>query len=287
MAKFLQGNELNLEIEKLFDCAEEQIILISPYIRLHERYASVLKTKIARDKVKIILVFGKNEEDLSKSMKEVDFNFFKEFPNIEIRYEKRLHAKYYSNENSAILTSMNLYNYSQDHNIEAGVMTKSSILGKLWEGEEGLDTQALKYFNRVIEQSELLFEKTPEYKKGLMGLTQTYINSVIKTDKLTEFFGGKLKTGPKTETNLEIKSNNSIGIEKGFGFCIRTGVKIPFDHKMPFCKKSFLEWNWYKNKDYKEKYCHFSGEESSGETTYAMPILSKNWKKAMEFHDYL
>jgi hypothetical protein len=37
--------------------------------------------------------------------------FFKEFPNIEIRYEKD--AKN-ANEASAILTSMNLYEFSQD-----------------------------------------------------------------------------------------------------------------------------------------------------------------------------
>jgi hypothetical protein len=93
MAKFLTGNELNLELEKLFERADEQIILISPYIKLHDRYISSLRTKKENSDLEIIIVFGKNEEDLSKSMKEEDFNFFKEFPNIEVRYEKRLHAK--------------------------------------------------------------------------------------------------------------------------------------------------------------------------------------------------
>lgn len=73
--------------------------------------------------LEIIVVFGKNEDDISKSMSQEDFNFFKEFPNIEIRYEKRLHAKYFANEENAILTSMNLYGYSQDNNIEFGILT--------------------------------------------------------------------------------------------------------------------------------------------------------------------
>ena len=32
--------------------------------------------------------------------------------------------------------------------------------------------------------------------------------------------------------------------------------------------------------DYLEKYCHFSGEPSNGETSFNKPILKKNWKKA-------
>src|SRR5947207_8991421 len=111
MATFLTGNELNTQLGNLFEYANEYLILISPYIKLHDRYASALKAKRENYDLKIIVVFGKNEDDFSKSMKQEDFNFFKDFPNIEIRYEKRLHAKYYANENSAILTSMNLYNF--------------------------------------------------------------------------------------------------------------------------------------------------------------------------------
>ena len=34
-----------------------------------------------------------------------------------------------------------------------------------------------------------------------------------------------------------------------------------------------------------EKFCHFSGEPSGGETSVAKPILKKNWKKAKETFD--
>ncbi len=197
MAKFLTGNELNTELEKIFERADEQIILISPFIKLHDRFISTLRTKKDNHKLEITIVFGKNEEDMSKSMKQEDFNFFKEFPNIQIRYERRLHAKYYSNETSAILTSMNLYTYSQDNNIEAGVMTKATLLGnfatKLWDGEESFDSQAWTYFKRVIDQSDLLFHKTPQYESAMMGLTKKYKDSKIEVDKLTEFFADKAK----------------------------------------------------------------------------------------------
>lgn len=212
MAKFLTGNELNTELEKLFERAEEQIILISPFIKLHDRFISTLRTKKDNHKLEITIVFGKNEEDISKSMKQEDFNFFKEFPNIQIRYERRLHAKYYSNETSAILTSMNLYTYSQDNNIEAGVMTKATLLGnfatKLWDGEESFDNQAWTYFKRVIDQSDLLFCKVPQYESALLGFTKKYIESRVEIDKLTEFFEDRYNFESKYRKDISEKKKN-------------------------------------------------------------------------------
>src|SRR6185312_5039710 len=206
MATFLTGNELNSELGNIFEEASSVIILISPFIKLHERYISILKTKKDRPDLEVIIVFGKNQDDFSKSMKEEDFNFFKEFPNIEIKYEKRLHAKYYANESTAILTSMNLYDYSQDNNIEAGVMTKHNLLSKLGVVvvEGSLDNEAESYFSRVIEQSELLFKRSPQYDKKILGLTKKFTGSKIIVDKLSDFFADRIKLGlPKYKGSLE------------------------------------------------------------------------------------
>ena len=72
------------------------------------------------------------------------------------------------------------------------------------------------------------------------------------------------------------------GNRNNTGYCIRTGEKIPFDIKKPFSAKAFKEWNIYKNEDYAENYCHFSGEPSKGQTSFKNPILKKNWKAAKE-----
>ncbi len=299
MAKFLTGNELNSELEKIFERADEQIILISPFIKLHDRYISTLRTKKDNHKLEIIIVFGKNEEDMSKSMKQEDFNFFKEFPNIQIRYERRLHAKYYANESSAILTSMNLYTYSQDNNIEAGVMTKATLLGNLASnfmtnvtGEDSFDNQAWTYFKRVIEQSDLLFHKTPQYESANFGLTKRYKESKIEVDKLSEFFSDK----PKFESKYRKDNYEKKKVEEpqapqttqaksiGSGFCIRTGKQIPFNAKRPLSDEAYKSWAQFSKDDYPEKFCHYSGEPSNGETTFAKPILRKNWSKAKAEH---
>jgi hypothetical protein len=296
MATFLTSNELNTALESLFECADEHLILISPYIKLHDRYASVLKTKKDNYSLKITVVFGKNEEDISKSMKQEDFNFFKDFPNIEIRYEKRLHAKYYANESSAILTSMNLYNFSQDNNIEAGVLTnRKGILGSLTNnlvsnvtGQDTLENQTAYYFDRVIEQADLLFLKVPKFESTMLGLSKRYTTSIIETDKLSDFFTNKIKSDTFKKENIVAKQGSSQYVNRQattqIGFCIRTGVQIPFNQKQPMSDTAFQSWKKFSNNEYPEKYCHFSGEQTNGETTFSRPILRKNWSKAKEIH---
>ena len=112
MTEFITENDLNSALSNIFENADLELILISPYIKLHERIKSILKTKLKNPYLSITVVFGKNEDDVSKSMNKSDFEFFKQFPNIQIRHEKRLHAKLYSNENDVLITSMNLYDYS-------------------------------------------------------------------------------------------------------------------------------------------------------------------------------
>lgn len=68
----------------------------------------------------------------------------------------------------------------------------------------------------------------------------------------------------------------------GTGFCIRTGQPIPFDIEKPMTYDAFRTWDDFGNPDYPERFCHFSGEPSNGETSMRQPILKKNWKKAKE-----
>jgi hypothetical protein len=219
-------------------------------------------------------------------MKLDDFNFFKEFANIEIRYEKRLHAKYYANEETSILTSMNLYSFSQDNNIEAGVMSKTSILSNITDnlktnitGEDSFDKAAEDYFNRVVKQSDLLFKRTPEFDSKLFGLSKKHMYSKTDIDKLTDFFENKPVNGKEKKNTASVHKPNKSG------YCIRTGIDIPFNIDKPMSSDAYDRWNKFGNPDYPERYCHFTGEESDGETSMNKPILKKNWKKAKNIHD--
>lgn len=265
MAKFLHGNELNTEIGNIFENAKEILVLVSPFIKLHHRYADILKSKIDNHKLSIKIVFGKNEKDIAKSLSVADLNFFKQFPDVEIRYEKRLHAKFYANESAQILTSMNLYDFSQDQNIEAGIKTEYSILGniasKIMSSDGYLDQDAWHYFKRVFEHSEVLFRNVPEYESALLGLTKKYKGFKTEIDRISEYF---------SSVGKDISKQKTDSLE---GYCIRYGDKIPFNPSRPYSEKGYKSWAQYKNPNYKEKFCHKTGELSHGKTSMANPIL--------------
>ncbi|MCO6500473.1 MAG: phospholipase D family protein [Vicingus serpentipes] len=276
MAEFVKGNQLNAELEKIFERAEEQLVIISPFIKLHSRFVDVLKSKKNDYKLKITVVFGKNEDNISKSFSQEDFDFLKDFPNIEIKYEPRLHAKYYANESAALLSSMNLYDFSQNNNIEFGILTKATLVGALTGNLLGdtIDKEAFNYFDQVINNSKTLFQRTPLYEKANLGLSKKYTHS----DEIDELSG---QLGIKTLTPKSSKPKQTTQ-DTDTGYCIRTGDKIPFNPDRPLSDKAYKSWNKYKDKDYKEKYCHFSGEPSNGETSFSKPIMKKNWNKAKE-----
>lgn len=278
MAKFLEGDNLNAAITNIFKEAKKELILISPFIKLYHRFKDELKGKKADPDLEIKIVFGKNENDPSKSFHLDDLQFFMEFPNIQIYYEPRLHAKYYMNDNSAVLTSMNLYDYSQNNNIETGVLMKASRLGI-----SDLDYDAFEHFEKVIKNSKTIFEKVPEYEKQNLGFSKKYTGSKIIKDITSEYFNIPVEIGETVPVSQP--AINTTAVEKPSaptatkpGFCIRTGVAIPYNPKRPFCDDAYKSWVKFQDENYKEKFCHFSGEPSNGETSFSKPILKKNWK---------
>lgn len=57
------------------------------------------------------------------------------------------------------------------------------------------------------------------------------------------------------------------------GYCIRSGVEIPFNPKQPMSKEAYKTWAEYKNYNYPEKYCHKTGAPSNGKTNIKNPVL--------------
>ena len=102
-----------------------------------------------------------------------------------------------------------------------------------------------------------------------------YTKSVIETDKLSDFFNNKLKADSSFKKDTFIPKQAT----KQIGFCIRTGTQIPFNAKVPMCNTAFQSWKKFCNSEYPEKFCHFSGEPSNGETSFSKPILKKIGKR--------
>ncbi len=82
-------------------------------------------------------------------------------------------------------------------------------------------------------------------------------------------FPKELELGSQPTTRPERMVSNAM-IK---GYCIRTGVEIPFNPNKPMCEKAYSSWAMYKNYDYKESFCHKTGKPSNGKTSMRHPIL--------------
>lgn len=245
MAKFLNTTGVSYHLEELIKGTKDRLILISPYLQLTDRIKEHL-SNLNIQKRDIRIVYRENKLQLEEN------NWLESQIGVRTSICKNLHAKCYLNENEAIITSMNLYEFSQQNNNEMGI-----------------------YISKA--QDPELYDATFEEVQRLLTISEE-IRVTVK--KVTA------DTPPKTEKkNLEVPHLNTKSQGKQTGYCIRTGVSIPFNVEKPMSYEAFKSWSKYSDPDYAEKFCHFSGEPSNGETSVSRPILKKNWKKAKEIFD--
>ncbi|WP_018988887.1 phospholipase D family protein [Aromatoleum toluclasticum] len=125
MAKFLNTSATNYFLEELIKNAKDRLVLISPFLKLNDRMKELLADK-NRLKIDVRIVYGKSE------LQPEEINWLKELTYIRTSFCKNLHAKCYLNEELAIITSLNLYEFSQINNNEMGVLIRRDDDGELY-----------------------------------------------------------------------------------------------------------------------------------------------------------
>lgn len=60
------------------------------------------------------------------------------------------------------------------------------------------------------------------------------------------------------------------------GFCIRCKNEVELNNLQPYCSDCFKIWSKFKNKNYKEKYCHVCGK--TNDSTFIKPICFSCYK---------
>lgn len=126
MAKFLNTSATNYFLEELIKTAKDRLILISPFLKLNDRMKELLADK-DRLKIDVRIVYGKSE------LQPEEINWLKELSYVRTSFCKNLHAKCYMNEELAIITSLNLYEFSQINNNEMGVLIRRSEDAELYK----------------------------------------------------------------------------------------------------------------------------------------------------------
>jgi phosphatidylserine/phosphatidylglycerophosphate/cardiolipin synthase-like enzyme len=241
MAKFLNTTGVSYRLEELIKGTKDRLILISPYLQFADRIKEHLNN-LNVQKRDIRIVYRENKLQYEEN------NWLESQLGIRTSLCKSLHAKCYLNENEAIITSMNLYEFSQQNNNEMGIYISKSEDPEL--------------YNATFEEAQRLLTISEEIRVSVKKVTG---NAPIRTDKAINV------NKPLLKQNVKLT-----------GYCIRTGVEIPFNIEKPMSYEAYKSWSKYSDPNYAEKYCHFSGEPSDGKTSVRKPILSKNWKKAKE-----
>lgn len=282
MAKFVTGKDLEKVIYDIIWDAEETLLIVSPYIKLDKYFKELFDKHVNNPKIHLMIVFGKNENNVCRSLSKDDFEYFKKFMNISVIYVPNLHAKYYGNELKGVVSSINLYDYSFINNIEFGVYSEVSILNTFTTTS---DAEAWQTCRDIADKGEAVFIKRPVYEKKIL-IGKNYIKSDVLNDTTDKFYlhirsrkEEKIKFLTDFPEYIELGSRPSVRPTReevensGMGFCIRTGERIPFNPMRPYCDSAFKSWVQFSNKDYPEKYCHKTGKPSNGKTSMRNPIL--------------
>lgn len=218
MAKFLNTSATNYFLEELIKNAKDRLILISPFLKLNDRMKELLADK-NRLKIDVRIVYGKSE------LQPEEINWLKELTYIRTSFCKNLHAKCYLNEDLCIITSLNLYEFSQVNNNEMGVLIRRVDDADLYR-------DAYEEAQRIIRISD---EVRISLERVVIA-TEDKLNTDEKLDKLTTsklaqklgITTIQLMQKLVTSGVLEIKGSNHYLTSKGkeMGGEFRMGAKF-------------------------------------------------------------
>ena len=215
MVEFLTTTSISAELEKLIKSAREEITLISPYLKVNPRLQGFIRDADMR-RVRLTVIYGKR--DMQDTEREW-INGLATPP--ETWFVPNLHAKCYLNENAAIITSMNLYEFSQQNNDEMGIYVSGT-------------------------QDPSLYK---EIKEEALRLRRT---ATPGQDTPTETRSSAAPNQPTAA--IPDKQDSPLG------HCIRCQAPLALDPEKPYCAQHFRVWARYGDENYEEKFCHRCGK---------------------------
>ena len=258
MVEFLNTKEIALGIQNIIEDAKQELFLVSPYIKADRQIRERLAAQAnSNSEVRISVIYGKT--DLRPEV----WDWLKDLTAVEIRFRPDLHAKCYLNEQVALVTSMNLYDFSEVNNDEMGILVSSK--------ERGLYDKILADVRRIAANSEVRKAAIAKPKPIPASKAPTAPKPAPSKPAPASgipfaYSSGKTRPAPQPAPS---KPAPTSGIPK-VGFCIRDKASIPANPIKPYCERCFRSWNRYKDPEYEEKHCHICGKEN--DSTMVKPL---------------
>ena len=227
-------------MRKIIKGAKSAFILISPFLRVNNDLKELLGGQDRLRRYPHVASTARNELQPEES------EWLQSLTSVKTSFRKNLHAKCYLNEDKALLTSMNLYEFSEARTTmkwDTGITRRRAGRNSI----RGDTTKAMR-----------ILDKSDEFR-----VTVARVEPLKSTEEPSEIEGSRTTAQAPEE-----------------GFCIRCGDTDPptrAGRTAERCKS----WNRFKNDDYEEKHCHTCGKEHKA--TMAKPVCltcyrkHKNW----------
>ena len=252
MPEVLSTTGISFKLEEIIKRADERLLLISPYLKINGRLKELLEEK-NRAKIDIRVIYGKND------LQPEENKWLESMTSIKTSFCKSLHAKCYLNEYYALLTSMNLYEYSQVNNYEMGILVSKE--------------QDAKLYAEVYEEAKRILRASDEVGVKPSRVETTKTSQVDPAAKLPP-----RRSQPTSASLPHLAYENFVReAPPNRGFCIRCQSDLPLNSAKPYCTDCYSIWRLYENEDYEELYCHICGNEHT--TTMIKPLCTACYRK--------
>ena len=206
MPKFLNTSATTYYLEELIKNSRERLWLISPYLKLNDRIKELLEDK-DRLKIDVRIVYGKSE------LQPAEVNWLKNLHYIRTSYCHNLHAKCYISESACIITSLNLYEFSQVNNNEMGVYIERDD-GALYQ-DAYAEAQRIIRISDEVKISLDVVEKSEKTEQAENHVPEEHAKkySGLSTSKLAEKYGISTKECNQKLCTLGLQEQQEKGYD--------------------------------------------------------------------------
>jgi hypothetical protein len=256
MSEFLTTHGVAHHIEEIIRTAEHWLFLVSPFLQLSQPLYQRLQDADRRG-VRTVIVYGKSE------LKAEETKRLQALKNLSVYYCANLHAKCYFNQNCMVISSMNMYEFSEKNNREMGILFRTTA-------DADVARVALDEVLSILAASERKWGA--EYDPTWLRLDAAGTAVTAAPD----WPRPSVQTSPAREhpgASSPVLHRTRIPHRPTAGYCIRCGEMVGHDVDYPLCDECYPEWAVYRNLEYVERFCHTCGGRSR--TSYARPECSE------------
>ena len=164
MAKFLTTVATSSEIESIITHAKRDLYLISPYLQLSDNIVERLVEASNKRRVTLHIIF-KDSENIRKE----EITALSGIKRLELYYCEKLHAKCYYNETNMVITSLNLYQFSERNNREMGVLIEKDKDREVFAEAEKETKSIINISKKVIVLNGKIEELKTDKGKTTLG----------------------------------------------------------------------------------------------------------------------